>query len=95
MKIQKLQECDLELFYTYAKEEKWDIEEIHIRSLLKTRPDDFFIFYKNSKLLGYVVSLKQSESFGFISSLLILKEFRGMGYGKKIFSFALKHLQTR
>ncbi|SFV66852.1 GCN5-related N-acetyltransferase [hydrothermal vent metagenome] len=95
MQIQKLQEKDLTLFYSHAKEEQWDIEDIHIPTLLKTNPKDFFIFYENKKLLGYVVALKESEQFGFISSLLVLKEFRSLGYGKKILTVALKHLQNR
>ncbi len=93
MQIQKLQESDLELFYKYAKEEQWDIEDIHIRTSLKTYPNDFFIFYQNTQLIGYVVALKESEHFAFISSLLVLGEFRGLGYGAKIFSFALEHLK--
>ena len=93
MKIKNLQEQDLSLFFHYAQLEKWDIEEIHIRTLLKTNPDDFFIFYENSKLLGFVVALRESEEFGFISSVLVLEEFRNLGYGKMIFSFALEHLE--
>lgn len=93
MQIQKLKASDLELFYSYAREEKWDIEDVHIRALLQTYPDDFFIFYENEKLLGYVVALKESPEFGFISSLLVLKEFRGKGYGAKILSIALEHLK--
>ena len=93
MQIQNLKESDLERFYQYAKEEEWDIEDVHIRSLLKTHPDDFFIFYHNNELIGYVVALKESEQFGFISSLLVLQEFRGLGYGEKIFSFSLEYLK--
>ncbi|MDF1883119.1 GNAT family N-acetyltransferase [Sulfurimonas sp. SAG-AH-194-C21] len=94
MQIQRLKTSDLELFYTYAKEEQWDIEDIHIRTLLKIHPDDFFIFYENEELLGYVVALKESSEFGFISSLLVLKKFRSLGYGAKIFSIALTHLKN-
>ncbi len=95
MQNKLLKENDLDLFYVYAKKERWDIEDVHIRSLLKTHPRDFFIFYKDSQLIGYVVALKESGQFGFISSLLVLRKFRGLGYGAEIFSFALKHLQTR
>lgn len=94
MQIQKLREHDLELFYKHAKKENWDIEDIHIRASLKTHPNDFFIFYKNSQLIGFVVALKENEEFAFISSLLVLKEFRGIGYGKEIFLLALEHLKA-
>ncbi len=95
MQIQNLHLDDLELFYKYAKEEHWDIEDPHIRALLKTHPEDFFIFYEDSELLGFVVAVKESDELGFISSLLVLKEFRCLGYGKKIFTFACEHLGER
>ncbi|MDQ7068472.1 MAG: GNAT family N-acetyltransferase [Sulfurimonas sp.] len=95
MQIRNLQEKELPLFYTYANAEQWDIEDLHIRSLLKTHPDDFFIFYKRTELLGFVVALRESEQFGFISSLLVLKPFRSLGYGKEIFTFACEHLGER
>ncbi|HIP19576.1 MAG TPA: N-acetyltransferase [Sulfurimonas sp.] len=95
MQIQNLHLDDLELFYKYAKEEHWDIEDPHIRALLKTHPEDFFIFYEDSELVGFVVAIKENEELGFISSLLVLKEFRSLGYGKKIFTFACEHLGER
>ena len=93
MRIDKLQEDQLNLFFHYAQLENWDIEELHIRTLLKLHPNDFFIFFKDDALLGFVVALKESEEFGFISSVLVLKEFRSLGYGKEIFAFALEHLK--
>lgn len=95
MQIKNVHEQDLALFFHYAQLENWDIEELHIRTLLKTNPDDFFIFYENSDLLGFVVALKESENFGFISSLLVVEKFRLLGYGKKIFTFALEYLRSR
>jgi len=95
MLARNLTESDLELFYNYAKEEQWDIEDAHISALLKSYRDDFFAFYEGEKLIGYVVALRESRGFGFISSLLVLKEFRSLGYGREILSFALEHLQER
>lgn len=95
MRIQNLQEQELSLFFHNAKLENWDIEELHIHALLQTHPNDFFIFYEDAKLIGYCVALKESEEFGFISSVLVPEEFRSLGYGKKIFTFALEHLGKR
>jgi len=87
-----LQKSELKLLYHYSKLEGWDSEEIHTVSLLKTQPDDFFIAYKDEQLIGFIVAIKHSNSFGFISTFLVLKEFRGLGYGKIIFQHALQHL---
>lgn len=65
MQIQKLQENDLELFYKYAKEEQWDIEDI---------PDSFaFLFaYKD----GYKITIKTQEIMGSLSFLHCVKTMR-------------------
>ena len=95
MQIQNLQEQELSLLFHNAKLENWDIEELHIHALLQTHPNDFFIFYANRELIGYCVALKESEKFGFISSVLVLEQFRSLGYGKQIFTFALEYLGKR
>ena len=93
MKIQTLKCQELSLLFKYASLEGWDVEELHILALLNAHPNDFFIAYKKEKLIGFIVAIKHSHEFGFISSFLVLKEFRGLGYGRVIFNFALKHLQ--
>jgi len=93
MKIQKLQENELSLLFKYASLEGWDTEEAHTLALYRAHPNDFFIAYKRGQLLGFIVAIKHSSEFGFISSFLVLKEFRSLGYGKQILNFALKHLE--
>jgi len=93
MKIQALKEHELSQLFDYAQLEGWDVEEAHTLALFKTHPNDFFICYKDNMLIGFIVALKESDTFGFISSFLVLKEFRGQGYGKQIFEFALEHLK--
>ena len=94
MKIQRLQKNELSLLFKYALLEGWDVEEAHIVALYKTYPDDFFIAYKGKTLLGFIVAIKHGSDFGFISSFLVLQEFRSLGFGKKIFNFALQHLNN-
>ena len=77
------------------KIEKWDVEEVHIKSLFITHTKDFFIAYHKESLVGFIIALRESEKFGMISSFLILKEFRGLGFGKQLFIHALHHLQKR
>ena len=93
MHISTLKEHQLELLLLHSSFEGWDIEKAHIIALFKTYNDDFFIAYKEQQLLGFIVALKKSPLFGFISTFLVLKEFRGLGYGKKLFEHALKHLK--
>ena len=41
------------------------------------------------------MAVKYSDAFGFISSFLVLPQFRFLGFGRELFNFALKHLQGR
>lgn len=93
MVVNKLQENELPLLFHYSSLEGWNNETVHTTALFHQHPQDFFILSQQDKLIGFIIAIKYSNSFGFISNLLILKEFRGLGYGKKLFEFALEHLQ--
>lgn len=95
MKIKTLNSKELELLFHYSKLEMWNIEKVHILSLFKAHPDDFFIAYEAGQLIGFIIAIKHTDKFGFISTFLVLKEHRGVGYGKYIFNHALKHLDGR
>ena len=95
MQIRILKKEELELLFLYSSQEGWNNEVELTTALQQTNPDDFFIAHLNGELLGFIVALKHSQELGFISSFLVLQEFRSLGYGKKLFSFALKHLGSR
>ena len=92
MKIRTLKHSELPLLFSYASNEEWNNEKVHTIALFHTHPNDFFIAYKKKQLIGFIIAIKYSKEFGFISSFLVLKKFRGLAFGKRIFSFALKHL---
>ena len=93
MQIKTLQEDELPLLFHNTNTEGWDNEALHTTALFHAHTNDFFIAYKEKKLIGFIIAIKYSDKFGFISSFLVLKEFRGLGYGKEIFTFAVKHLE--
>jgi len=93
MQIRTLQQKELELLFFHFKQENWDSEELHTNALFLSHPKDFFIAYQGKKLLGFILAIKYSHEFGFISSFIVLKEFRGLGYGQVLFTFALEHLK--
>lgn len=90
--IRELKQNELAFFLTSFENEGWDNELTHIACLYESYPNDFFIAYKDEVLVGYVLAVKESEIFGTISNLLVLKEFRSQGFSKELLSFALKHL---
>jgi len=95
LSITALKKEELPLLFKHLYDAKLDVEEQHISCQYKINPDDFFIAYKDKNLIGFIVALKQSDDFGFISTLIVLKEFRRLGYAKLILDFALEHLGQR
>ena len=93
LQIRTLQQNELKLLFFYSNQEGWGNEELHTTALFLAHPNDFFIAYKEGKLLGFILAIKHSQEFGFISSFIVLKEFRGLGYGQKLFTHALQHLK--
>ncbi|MDF1874845.1 GNAT family N-acetyltransferase [Sulfurimonas sp. SAG-AH-194-I05] len=95
LSITVFQKEHLEFLYTYASQEGWYVEKTHMQCQFKMYPNDFFIAYREDTLVGFVLATKESDSLGFISTLLVLKEFRGRGYGKTLLKHAISHLGTR
>ena len=90
--IRELKQKELISFFKSCQEEGWDNDLSHINCLYKSYANDFFIALDGEKLVGFVLAIKESELFGTISNLLVLKKFRSKGYGKQLLDFALKHL---
>ena len=95
MQIRTLKNEELNLLFLHSRNEGWHNENILTTSLQKVYPNDFFIAYLKDELLGFIIALKHSEEVGFISHFLIVNKFRGYGYGKRLFKFALNHLDGR
>lgn len=93
LKIRVLEKEELPLLLGHAYEVGLDVEELHLKCQFTLHQEDFFIAHKDDALVGFIVALKHSDNFAFISNLLVLKEFRGHGYAKMLLAFALEHLQ--
>ncbi len=95
LSIRALKKEELNLLFKHAYDAKLDVEELHLRCQYTTHSDDFFIAHKDDDLVGFIVALRHSDEFAFISNFLILPEFQKRGYGTLLLEFALEHLQNR
>ena len=93
MHVTTLKKAQFKALLFYTKLEGWDSEETHLRSLYKSHPNDFFVLIHEEKIVGFVVAIRYSQRFGFISSFLVLKEFRFRGFGTFLFEHALERLK--
>ncbi|MBL4730376.1 MAG: GNAT family N-acetyltransferase [Sulfurimonas sp.] len=95
LEIKQLNNSQFSSLLDALRREDWYIEKVALESLFDIFSDDFFIAYKNNSIVGFIVALRYTEKFGFISNFVILKKFRSKGYGKILFEHALAHLNTR
>ena len=91
--IRRLKKAELPLLFNSSKQENWTNEEVHTTALYKAHPEDFFIAFRGNSVVGFILAIRYSDKFGFISNFLILPAFRSQGYGKKLFAFACEHLK--
>lgn len=95
LSITALKKEELSLLFKHSHDAKLDVEEIHLSCQFNIHPNDFFIAHKDNTLIGFIIALRQSDEFGFISTFSVLPEFRKKGYGTQILKFALTHLGDR
>ena len=95
LKINSLKKEQLNLLFKYSKMEKWSLEKPHVECQYRNYWDDFFVAYFQNELVGFILAIRHTQTFGFISNFIILKRFRGRGFGRELFSHALKHLGSR
>ena len=95
LKIRALKEDELDLLFLSSHDAQLEVEELHLKCQHKVHPNDFFIAHKDNSIVGFIVAIRQSDELGFISTFLVLKEFRAKGYGTLILDFAVEHLGNR
>lgn len=93
MKIQQLQKNEFSSLINALELEGWYVEITYIECLFKNFTKDFFVVYYENKIIGFISAIRYSDNFGFISNFVVLKQFRSLGFGKKLFCHALEHLK--
>lgn len=61
-------------------------------SFYNSDPDGFMGYFIKGKLIGCISAVAYNENFGFMGFFIVKPEFRNMGYGKKLWTAALKYL---
>ena len=95
IRTRTLQTQEFDHFINSCIDEGWSDNITHLKCLYKSYKDDFLVILNEDLIAGFVIALRESDEFGFISNLLILKSFRSQGFGKQLLDFALQHLANR
>lgn len=90
--IKSMNSAELELAIQWAADEGWNPGIHDIQSYLETDSEGFLMGYLNGKPIGSISAVKYPNNFGFMGFYIVLPEYRGQGYGIKLWHAAIAHL---
>lgn len=90
--IRSMSRTELDLAVNWAAEEGWNPGLYDAESFYQTEPNGFLIAYLNDEPIGSISAIAYNDQFGFIGFYIIKPEFRGQGWGFKLWQAALHYL---
>ncbi len=91
--IRRLESSDISTIRDWARNEGFcpGIEDILVYK--NTDNKGIWVGCLNDLPIGCIAGIRYNSSYGFIGLFIVLKEFRGNGYGVKLWKHALKYLE--
>ena len=86
---------DLEEAVTWAAEEGWNPGLHDARCYYQTDPEGFFVLELNGKPIAAISAISYGREYGFIGFYIVKPEFRGRGFGLRLWRRAMEYLQGR
>ncbi len=93
--IRKMSRRDLDISIGWAEKEGWNPGLYDRDCFYDTDPYGFFIGLLNNEPIACISAVAYNEHFGFLGFYIVRKEFRGKGYGLKMWHKALDYLGNR
>jgi ribosomal protein S18 acetylase RimI-like enzyme len=93
--IKNMQNDDLELAIKWAGNEGWNPGMHDAKSFYQVDPNGFFMGYLGQKPVSCISAVAYGDNFGFLGLYVVKPEFRGMGFGIKIWNRGIEYLQGR
>ncbi len=93
LNIQELKEKDISLLTKWACEENFSPGIGDLSIYRNTDRQGIWIGFVDNIPIGCICGIKYNQSYGFIGMFIVIKEFRGKGYGLCLWKHALSYLQ--
>ncbi|MCB9481654.1 MAG: GNAT family N-acetyltransferase [Desulfobacteraceae bacterium] len=93
--IKTMDKKQLDIAVEWAAGEGWNPGLHDSDCYYKADPKGFLIGLVDEKPAASISVIKYSESFGFLGFYIVKPQYRGMGYGIKIWNAGLKYLEGR
>ena len=91
--IRVMKKDEINLAIQWAAEEGWNPGLKDAESYYLADPNGFLVGLLNNKPIAVISAIKYDENFGFLGFYIVKPEFRGKGYGLKIWNAAMKYLK--
>ena len=93
--VRRMTEADLALALEWAAAEGWNPGLHDARSFYAADPQGFLLAELDGAPAGSVSAVRYGADFGFLGLYIVRPEFRGRGFGLKLWRAALDHLGDR
>ena len=94
-RVRRMVRHDLDHTFKWSVEEGWNIGVFDHDSFFETDPTGFFVGEHEGRPIGSISGVAYGQRFGFIGIYIVKPEFRGEGFGLKLFKEALSYLGDR
>ena len=86
---------DIDTAVDWAAAEGWNPGRYDADSFYAADPDGYFIGELNHEAVATISAVKYGRGFGFIGFYIVKPEYRGKGYGIRMWHTAMKYLEGR
>jgi hypothetical protein len=93
--IRNMTRKDMDTIMIWAKEENWNPGIADADNFYNTDPEGFFIAEFEGRPVSCVSVVRYGHSFGFLGMYLARKEYKGKGFGLKVFNAGMNFLKGR
>ncbi len=93
--IRSMSETEADMVRGWANSEGWNPGLYDTGTFYWTDPQGFLIGFLGDKPVGAISAVAYGDSYGFMGFYIVLPEFRGMGYGMKLWNAAINYLDER
>lgn len=90
--IRPMSRTELDLAVNWAAQEGWNPGLYDAECFYQTDPNGFLLASLNGEPIGSISAVAYNQNFGFIGFYIIKPEFRGQGWGLKLWQAALRYL---
>jgi ribosomal protein S18 acetylase RimI-like enzyme len=93
--VRPMQSNQVALAIQWAQQEGWNPGLHDVTCFRAADPDGFFIGMLRDEPVGSISAVRYGEHFGFIGLYIVKPEFRGKGFGLRIWQHAMAYLAGR